>query len=49
MAIDYNKCIMSSGKHYISNSGSAEKGNIKGGAAGDQMTPEPEPEPEEVE
>lgn len=36
MAIDYNKYIMSNGTHYISNSGSDEKGGIKGGAAGDQ-------------
>lgn len=44
MAIDYNKYIMSMGTHYISNSGSDEKGGIKGGAAGDQPTPKPEPE-----
>lgn len=35
MAIDYNKYIMSNGTHYISNSGSDEKGGVKGGAAGD--------------
>lgn len=46
MASDFMKYIMSTGKHYISNSGSDEKGNIKGCAAGNQT--EPEPEPEEV-
>lgn len=36
MAINYDKYLMPTGTHYISNSGSDEKGNIKGGAAGDQ-------------
>lgn len=36
MGINYDKYLMSTGTHYISNSGSDEKGNIKGGAAGDQ-------------
>lgn len=36
MATDYRKYILSSGTHYISNSGSDESGNIKGGKAGDQ-------------
>jgi len=42
MAIDFRKYIMSTGKHYISNYGADGKGNIKGGAAGDQTAPEPE-------
>ena len=36
MAIDYAKYIMSTGTHYISNSGSDERGEYHGGAAGDQ-------------
>lgn len=36
MATDYKKYILSNGTHYISNSGSDEKGGIKGGKAGDQ-------------
>ena len=33
---DYKKYILSTGTHYISNSGSDENGGIKGGKAGDQ-------------
>ena len=36
MATDYTKYILSTGTHYISNSGSDENGGIKGGKAGDQ-------------
>ena len=36
MAIDYDKYILSKSTHYISNSGSDENGNYKGGQAGDQ-------------
>lgn len=36
MANDYKKYILSTGTHYISNSGGDEKGGIKGGKAGDQ-------------
>ena len=36
MATNYKKYILSTGTHYISNSGSDENGNIKGGKAGDQ-------------
>lgn len=36
MAIDFNKYIMSTGTHYISNSGSDENKQYKGGTAGDQ-------------
>ena len=36
MATNYKKYILSTGTHYISNSGSDEKGGIKGGKAGDQ-------------
>ena len=36
MSINYDKYINSSGTHYISNSGSDEKGGYSGGAAGDQ-------------
>ena len=36
MATDYRKYILSTGTHYISNSGSDENGNLKGGKAGDQ-------------
>lgn len=36
MPTDYRKYILSTGTHYISNSGSDENGNIKGGKAGDQ-------------
>lgn len=38
MAIDFDKYILSSGTHYISNSGGDEKGGIKGGRAGDQKS-----------
>lgn len=40
MATDYRKYILSTGTHYISNSGSDEKGNLKGGKAGDQSKKE---------
>jgi GH25 family lysozyme M1 (1,4-beta-N-acetylmuramidase)/peptidoglycan hydrolase-like protein with peptidoglycan-binding domain len=36
MAIDYNKYILSTGTHYISNSGQDENKGYHGGAAGDQ-------------
>lgn len=36
MATNYNKYINSTGTHYISNSGSDEKGKLHGGKAGDQ-------------
>lgn len=36
MATDYRKYILSTGTHYISNSGSDENGKYKGGKAGDQ-------------
>jgi hypothetical protein len=36
MTSNYKKYILSSGTHYISNSGSDENGGTKGGAAGDQ-------------
>lgn len=36
MATDYRKYILSTGTHYISNSGSDERGKYKGGKAGDQ-------------
>ena len=36
MATDYRKYILSTGTHWISNSGSDENGGIKGGKAGDQ-------------
>lgn len=36
MATNYTKYILSTGTHYISNSGSDENGGIKGGKAGDQ-------------
>lgn len=36
MANDYKKYILSTGTHWISNSGGDEKGGIKGGKAGDQ-------------
>lgn len=36
MATDYKKYILSTGTHYISNSGGDEKGGTKGGKAGDQ-------------
>ena len=36
MAIDFKKYIMSTGTHYISNSGKDEKGTYHGGKAGDQ-------------
>ena len=36
MAINFDKYINSTGTHYISNSGSDEKGNLYGGTAGDQ-------------
>lgn len=36
MAINYNKYIMSTGTHYISNSGKDENGAYHGGKAGDQ-------------
>lgn len=36
MAIDFKKYIMSTGTHYISNSGKDENGTYHGGAAGDQ-------------
>lgn len=36
MAINYTKYINSTGTHYISNSGSDERGKYKGGTAGDQ-------------
>lgn len=36
MATYYKKYILSTGTHYISNSGGDEKGGIKGGKAGDQ-------------
>lgn len=36
MATNYSKYINSTGTHYISNSGSDEKGNLHGGKAGDQ-------------
>lgn len=36
MAIDFKKYIMSTGTHYISNSGKDEKGTYHGGEAGDQ-------------
>lgn len=36
MATDYKKYILSTGTHYISNSGGDEKGGTKGGTAGDQ-------------
>ena len=36
MAIDFRKYIMSTGTHYISNSGKDEKGTYHGGKAGDQ-------------
>lgn len=36
MAADYKKYILSTGTHYISNSGSDENGKYKGGKAGDQ-------------
>lgn len=38
MATDYKKYILSTGTHYISNSGGDEKGGIKGGKAGDQKS-----------
>ena len=37
---DYKKYILSTGTHYISNSGSDENGGIKGGKAGDQSKKE---------
>ena len=37
---DYKKYILSTGTHYISNSGSDENGNVKGGKAGDQSKKE---------
>ena len=40
MANDYRKYILSTGTHYISNSGSDENGNLKGGKAGDQSKKE---------
>lgn len=40
MATDYRKYILSTGTHYISNSGSDENGGIKGGKAGDQSKKE---------
>ena len=40
MANDYPKYILSTGTHYISNSGGDENGNIKGGKAGDQSKKE---------
>lgn len=40
MSTDYRKYILSTGTHYISNSGSDENGNIKGGKAGDQSKKE---------
>lgn len=36
MAINYDKYILSTGTHYISNSGKDERNQYKGGAAGDQ-------------
>lgn len=36
MAVNYDKYLFSTGTHYISNSGSDEKGGTKGGQAGDQ-------------
>lgn len=36
MAINFDKYIMSTGTHYISNSGGDENGGTKGGKAGDQ-------------
>ena len=36
MSTNYKKYILSTGTHYISNSGSDENGGIKGGKAGDQ-------------
>lgn len=36
MATNYKKYILSTGTHYISNSGGDENGGIKGGQAGDQ-------------
>lgn len=36
MATDYKKYILSTGTHYISNSGSDENGGTRGGKAGDQ-------------
>ena len=36
MATNYGKYILSAGTHYISNSGSDESGNLRGGRAGDQ-------------
>ena len=36
----YKKYILSTGTHYISNSGSDENGNLKGGKAGDQSKKE---------
>lgn len=56
MAINYDKYLMSTGTHYISNSGYDENNKYHGGKAGDQSNheqpepkPEPESEPEEVE
>ena len=40
MATDYKKYILSTGTHYISNSGSGESGKYKGGKAGDQSKKE---------
>ena len=40
IANDYRKYILSTGTHYISNSGGDENGNIKGGKAGDQSKKE---------
>ena len=40
MATDYRKYILATGTHYISNSGSDENGNLKGGKAGDQSKKE---------
>lgn len=36
MAVDYDRYILSTGTHYISNSGSDENGGTRGGRAGDQ-------------
>lgn len=40
MATDYKKYILATGTHYISNSGSDESGNLRGGKAGDQSKKE---------
>lgn len=42
MAINYTKYILSTGKHYIANSGKDEKNGTKGGKAGDQTGHEAE-------